>query len=75
MVRCNPSYAVPDYQTTSTEVFKPAGNQFKRKRKRKSLKHFLVTHPTVEIQSGATKMKSMLMEVVISFPTYVTSIA
>ena len=31
MVRRNPSYAVPDYQTTSTEVFKPAGNQFKRK--------------------------------------------
>jgi hypothetical protein len=34
------------------------------------------THPTVGkmIQSGATKMKSMLMEVVISFPAYVTSI-
>jgi hypothetical protein len=27
----NPSYAAPDYETTSTEVFKPAGNQFKRK--------------------------------------------
>jgi hypothetical protein len=58
---------VPDYQTTSTEVFKPAGNQFKSKHTGKHEER-LVGH--LETVTTVPHEDLILCEAVIVFKAY-----